>query len=176
VRCSRQNFILPQGQTWGGNWSGEISDEDHPFGSDDQGSTYSWADVLRAATDTNRLRDILDSCEESAGWGWGPKHQGEWVVTLETYRQYLHGETYIYRPMFDAIPGEAPEPPEPPVPPSSEHPPITGSIRVEEHDGRNVIRGMPVLTIPENQPPGDYKYVITPEDDEDRFSFEPFYL
>jgi hypothetical protein len=174
VRCSKDNFIMPQGQTWGGNWSGEIDDSDWPFGTDEAGHTYSWAEMTAMMGDVNRLRDTLEACRVANGWGWGPKHQGAWLVTLDTYRRYLHGDTYVYLPQFDAIPGDDPSPVPPPV---SEHPDIEGTIYAEEHQGRIVIRGLPVLTVDAAKPlkPGAYKYAIKPEGG-DRYSFEPLYL
>jgi hypothetical protein len=170
VNCSKRNFILKQGQTWGGGWSGEIDDEDHPFGTDMSGHTYNWAEVLDAAREPSKLQDIVSSCRESGGWGWGPKPQGEWIVTLDTFRARFSRNCYVYRPMFDGIPGKDPEPPQPP---SVEHPPIEGTVFVEMVDGVPIIRGIPELVVPAGLAPGRYRYVI-PSNGDDTYRFEPF--
>lgn len=150
---SRTNPVMLQGQTWGGGWSGELDDEDWPFGSDERGTVYTWADVLRAMSDQNWLHDIVSASE--GNWGWGPKNQGAWIVLLDTFQAKFMGSPYVYLPEFGGIPGkETPQP-------SGDHPEILGTVQGEEtQDGTYSLRGHPTVVIKPDQKPGRYVYTM----------------
>lgn len=161
INISKDNPIMPQGQTWGGGWSGEVDDENWPFGTDETGHVYTWAEVQQAVNDPNWLQDIVSNVESAGGWGWGPKHQGAWLVTLSTFRRYFSGSAYVYLPRFQGIPTDyVPDPPTP----DAEHPEMTGNLFGEQDPttGRISIRGNPTLTIKSGQEPGTYKYNAAP--------------
>lgn len=158
IRFTEENFPCANHQTWG-RWSGECPDDKWCYGHDGT-RPFSWAEVQRMPADER----------ESLTQLFGPKPEGAWIMGAEKQVRYFT-DGYVYRPLLKGIPGSAPPPPQPP---SITHPEISGVISVDKYDGRDVIRGLPVVHIPANQQPGEYKYAIRPEGD--KFKFEPFVL
>jgi hypothetical protein len=130
VNISRQNHAMLHGQTWGGGWSGEISDSNWPFGSLSDGTVITWADV-KAIHDPNRMFDLLHAVK--GNWGWGPKNQGAWMTTVSTYNRYFASYDYAYFPKFQGVPGKATPPPPPP------YRPVEGLIYGSVGAGLNIV-------------------------------------
>jgi len=120
---SKSNHAMLHGQTWGGGWSGEISDSNWPFGSLSDGTVITWADV-KAIRSPNEMFDLMHAVK--GNWGWGPKNQGAWMTTVSTYNRYLDSYDYAYFPKFQGVPGEIIPPPPPPYRPVNGY--IYGSI------------------------------------------------
>jgi len=127
VRFTDDDFPCVNHQTWGGGWSGAVSDQYWP----------EW---------------------------WGPKPQGAWIVGAQKQLRYF-SDGYVYLPKLKGITGDTPPPP-----PIATHPPITGTI---QSDSNAPIRGIPTLTIPAGQPPGEYRYLIEPAPGFGKYRFTP---
>lgn len=169
VKCSKSNFIKLQGQTWGNGWSGTMKDSDWPFGTNDRGYIYTWADILNARHSRAMLSDMLSEVKEAAGWGWGPKPEGSWIVNVDKFQRYFAPECYVYLPDMQGVPlGSVPPPP---PPPSDEWPQVTGDMfAVNNQYGGISIRGgqvfievdgkqWPFLAAPIPDMPGRFRLV-----------------
>lgn len=158
VSCSKDNFIKLQGQTWGDGWSGEISDDNWPYGTNSKGQVVTWAEVVAARNSREKLQDLVADVQNAAGWGWGPKPEGSWLVTVSTFQRYFADETYVYLPNLKGVPkGNVPPPP---PPPPAQWPVFTGDMLVDiTPDGRKAVRGVQVLKMPDGK---EYPYLVEP--------------
>ena len=144
IRCDANNHIRLQGQTWGGSWSGTVKDSNWPFGTNSRGQVVTWADVMNLRQSRAALTDLVTEVKEAGGWGWGPKPEGVWLVTVSNFQRYFAPECYVYLPDLQGVPlGNAPPPP---PPPSDEWPTIAGELLAENNQyGGISIRGSQVF-------------------------------